>query len=293
MSPWRRPAWDTSWQGNPPVMTSTGSTWDQSAVVMSPRLGTSGQWWARIFDGFASNSQCQATVPPMACLTPTSRPPQPLNKEPILMRLTASRFRTGPHHHTHRPRAEPPFRGYRGRARTRHAPPTPQAQWPRGHEPRPSWPGRRARSLTASRARGHGLGPQISRRRSLWLARACARGARSLLPLSQSSGTPRQPVGGEVVWVNGTDSAIRSRDNRRGLFQCFDGSLALGGRLDLCQPSVELGSRLIVVPDMEPCDVCVAHHVGGWRVLAHGCLLIVIHRSPYPSKLDRCACQRA
>src|SRR5690606_25461349 len=156
----------------------------------------------------------------------------------------------------------------------------------------PSWPGRRARSLTASRARGHGLGPQISRRRSLWLARACARGARSLLPLSQSSGTPRQPVGGEVVWVNGTDSAIRSRDNGRGLFQCFDGSLALGGRLDLCQPSVELGSRLIVVPDMEPCDVCVAHHVGGWRVLAHGCLLIVIHRSPYPSKLNLCACQR-
>src|SRR5690606_21854895 len=102
------------------------------------------------------------------------------------------------------------------------------------------------------------------------------------LPLSQSGGAPRQPVGGEVVWVNGTDSAVRSRDNRRGLFQCFDGSLALTGPLDLRQPSVELGSRLIIVPDMKPCDVCVAHHGDGWRVLAHGCLLIVIHRSPYP-----------
>lgn len=42
--PRRRPAVDTSWQGNPPVRTSTGGTVLQSTAVMSPRFGTSGQW---------------------------------------------------------------------------------------------------------------------------------------------------------------------------------------------------------------------------------------------------------
>src|SRR5690606_14545020 len=49
-----------------------------------------------------------------------------------------------------------------------------------------------------------------------WLA-----SARSsvLLLSSQSGGTPRQPVSGEVIWINGTDSAVRSRDNLCRLFQ--------------------------------------------------------------------------
>ncbi len=38
-----RPTVDTSWQGNPPQITSTGSTAFQSIVVMSPRFGTPGQ----------------------------------------------------------------------------------------------------------------------------------------------------------------------------------------------------------------------------------------------------------
>src|SRR5690606_34346385 len=58
-----------------------------------------------------------------------------------------------------------------------------------------------------------------------WLASARS----SVLPLSsQSGGTPCQPVGGEVIWINGTNSAIRSRDNLCRIFQGLDGPLALG-----------------------------------------------------------------
>ena len=38
-----RPARLRSWQGEPPHMMSTGSTVAQSILVMSPRLGVSGQ----------------------------------------------------------------------------------------------------------------------------------------------------------------------------------------------------------------------------------------------------------
>ncbi len=41
-TPARRPALDTSWQGKPPVSTSTGSTCVQSTAVTSPRFGTPG-----------------------------------------------------------------------------------------------------------------------------------------------------------------------------------------------------------------------------------------------------------
>ena len=41
------PTVDTSWQGNPPQRMSTGGTVFQSMVVMSPRLGASGQWWEK------------------------------------------------------------------------------------------------------------------------------------------------------------------------------------------------------------------------------------------------------
>lgn len=73
--PLRLPAWDTSWQGNPPVSTSTGSTEAQSTAVTSPRLGTPGQWWASTFDAAGSTSACQATVPPSTACAPISSPP--------------------------------------------------------------------------------------------------------------------------------------------------------------------------------------------------------------------------
>jgi len=41
--PARLPAWDRSWQGEPPVMTSTFGTLAQSTFVTSPRFSTSGQ----------------------------------------------------------------------------------------------------------------------------------------------------------------------------------------------------------------------------------------------------------
>lgn len=54
-----RPASDTSWQGNPPVMMSTGSTADQSTCVTSRKFGTPGQCFASTFDGASSHSACQ------------------------------------------------------------------------------------------------------------------------------------------------------------------------------------------------------------------------------------------
>lgn len=41
------PTVDTSWQGKPPQRMSTGGTVFQLMVVMSPRLGASGQWWEK------------------------------------------------------------------------------------------------------------------------------------------------------------------------------------------------------------------------------------------------------
>lgn len=41
--PRRAPARLRSWQGEPPVMMSTGGTADQSTVVTSRKFGTSGQ----------------------------------------------------------------------------------------------------------------------------------------------------------------------------------------------------------------------------------------------------------
>ena len=40
--PARLPAADTSWQGEPPAIMSTGSTVVQAIWVMSPRFGVSG-----------------------------------------------------------------------------------------------------------------------------------------------------------------------------------------------------------------------------------------------------------
>lgn len=50
---------------------------------MSPRLGTPGQWRARMREAFGSTSACQASVPPKADCTPRSRPPYPEQSDPI------------------------------------------------------------------------------------------------------------------------------------------------------------------------------------------------------------------
>ncbi|BDE42640.1 hypothetical protein SLITK23_58850 [Streptomyces lividans] len=56
---------------------------DQSTAVISPRLGTPGQWRARMREAFGSTSACQASVPPRAACTPRSRPPYPEQRDPI------------------------------------------------------------------------------------------------------------------------------------------------------------------------------------------------------------------
>ena len=74
ISPARAPAMLTSVQGKPPVMMSTGSTTDQSTVVMSPRFGTSGQWWAMILHAPGSMSLHQTVRPPVTDSTAMSNP---------------------------------------------------------------------------------------------------------------------------------------------------------------------------------------------------------------------------
>lgn len=71
-----------SWQGKPPQMMSTGGTVDQSTAVMSPKLGTPGQWVASTLDALVSTSQCQAAVAPNTSSTARSRPPMPENRDP-------------------------------------------------------------------------------------------------------------------------------------------------------------------------------------------------------------------
>lgn len=81
--PARFPACDKSWQGEPPVMMSTGSTAAQSTVVTSPRFGTSGNRWARMRDGAASNSATQAgCASGKTSRTAISRPPTPAKSAP-------------------------------------------------------------------------------------------------------------------------------------------------------------------------------------------------------------------
>ncbi|SCQ56347.1 Hypothetical protein PFR_JS7-PH_15 [Propionibacterium freudenreichii] len=73
--PARRPAMDRSWHGEPPQITSTGSTDFQSMAVTSPRLGMSGWWASRIVHGPGSTSDTQETRPPVTDCTPMSSPP--------------------------------------------------------------------------------------------------------------------------------------------------------------------------------------------------------------------------
>lgn len=68
-SPARLPTVDTSWQGNPPHSTSTGGTSRQSMAVMSPRLGASGQWWAKMRETCSLFSENQTVSAPRAYST--------------------------------------------------------------------------------------------------------------------------------------------------------------------------------------------------------------------------------
>lgn len=88
--PRRRPAWERSWQGVPPLMMSTGSTAAQSMVVMSPWFGASGQCSAMIFDGAGSNSEYQASSAWKTASTARPRPPYPAHNSAYLTRTAGS-----------------------------------------------------------------------------------------------------------------------------------------------------------------------------------------------------------
>jgi hypothetical protein len=75
--PARRPAWDRSWHGVPPLMMFTGSIAAQSIFVMSPRLGMWGYRWARILDGAAANSLNATACAPNTASTAMPRPLYP------------------------------------------------------------------------------------------------------------------------------------------------------------------------------------------------------------------------
>src|SRR5690606_20534164 len=71
-----------SWQGNPAARTSIGGTVVQSTAVMSPRLGTSGQWWARMAAAPGSGSANHAGSTSRTWATARSSPPYPEQSEP-------------------------------------------------------------------------------------------------------------------------------------------------------------------------------------------------------------------
>ena len=82
--PARRPALDKSWQGLPPAMMSTGSTVDQSIVVMSPRFGASGNRWASTLHAPLSISDTHAVRAPNTSSTARSSIPAPENRLPAV-----------------------------------------------------------------------------------------------------------------------------------------------------------------------------------------------------------------
>ena len=61
---------------------STRGTAVQLTSVMSPRLGTPGQWVASTLEAFLSTSQWKAGVAPNTSSMARSKPPMPLNSEP-------------------------------------------------------------------------------------------------------------------------------------------------------------------------------------------------------------------
>ena len=70
-----RPALLMSWQGEPPAMMSTGSTCDQSMVVISPRFGTPGKRRASTLHGPGSMSDTQTVLASNTRSMARSRPP--------------------------------------------------------------------------------------------------------------------------------------------------------------------------------------------------------------------------
>ncbi len=95
--PARRPAVLKSWHGEPPQMTSTGSTWVQSTFVMSPRFGTPGHLTSASRHGPGSTSHTHETdvSPPSAMRTPSSSPPKPVNNDPIVFIVRPLQIRGG------------------------------------------------------------------------------------------------------------------------------------------------------------------------------------------------------
>lgn len=80
------PTVEMSWHGNPPHSTSTGSTLRQSMAEISPRFGAAGQWAANAPATGVLSSENQ-TVSASSCYSAArSRPPYPLNSEPIFNR---------------------------------------------------------------------------------------------------------------------------------------------------------------------------------------------------------------
>ena len=99
-SPSLDPALEMSVQGKPPHRRSMGlipqRTRDQLMRRTSPRLGMPGQCLARTAFAAWSVSQCQTTVPPVACSTARSSMPLPENMDPIRM-LHFATLRRRPH----------------------------------------------------------------------------------------------------------------------------------------------------------------------------------------------------
>ena len=73
--PLRCPATERSWQGEPPVMMSTGSTRAQLTAVTSPRFGASGNRWVRTLLGPASISETHAVRTSVSVPSPSDSPP--------------------------------------------------------------------------------------------------------------------------------------------------------------------------------------------------------------------------
>lgn len=73
---------ETSWQGNPPINTSTGGTVVQSTVEMSPTFGMLSQWSAKTRMEGALISEHQIVSPPGGVLDGEVQPPEPENSEP-------------------------------------------------------------------------------------------------------------------------------------------------------------------------------------------------------------------
>ncbi len=65
-------------------MMSTRGTVAQSMVVMSPRLGASGNRWASTLQAPGSISDTHVVVAPNASSTAISSPPKPENREPMV-----------------------------------------------------------------------------------------------------------------------------------------------------------------------------------------------------------------